>query len=90
MIIIPAIDIKDGRCVRLRQGRMDDETIFADDPVEMADKWVQAGAQRLHLVDLDGATEGAPRNFSIVEKIAASSSEAARARFAISTTSSVI
>ncbi|OUV63001.1 MAG: 1-(5-phosphoribosyl)-5-[(5-phosphoribosylamino)methylideneamino]imidazole-4-carboxamide isomerase [Gammaproteobacteria bacterium TMED119] len=71
MIIIPAIDIKDGRCVRLRQGRMDDETIFADDPVEMADKWVQAGAQRLHLVDLDGATEGAPRNFSIVEKIAA-------------------
>lgn len=71
MIIIPAIDIKDGRCVRLRQGRMDDETIFAEDPVEMADKWVQAGAQRLHLVDLDGATEGAPRNFSIVEKIAA-------------------
>lgn len=71
MIIIPAIDIKDGRCVRLRQGRMDDETIFADDPVEMADKWVQAGAQRLHLVDLDGATAGAPRNFSIVEKISA-------------------
>ena len=71
MIIIPAIDIKDGRCVRLRQGRMEDETIFAEDPVEMADKWVQAGAQRLHLVDLDGATEGAPRNFSIVEKISA-------------------
>lgn len=70
MIIIPAIDIKDGRCVRLRQGRMDDETIFAEDPLEMADKWVQAGAERLHLVDLDGATAGAPRSFSVIEKIA--------------------
>lgn len=69
MIIIPAIDIKDGRCVRLRQGRMDDETIFAEDPLEMADKWVQAGAERLHLVDLDGATAGAPRSFSVIEKI---------------------
>lgn len=69
MIIIPAIDIKDGRCVRLRQGRMDDETIFAEDPLEMADKWVEAGAERLHLVDLDGATAGTPRSFSIIEKI---------------------
>ena len=69
MVIIPAIDIKDGKCVRLRQGRMDDQTIFADNPVEMADRWVEAGARRIHIVDLDGATSGAPRNFEIVEAI---------------------
>ena len=67
MIIIPAIDIKEGRCVRLRQGRMDDETIFAENPVEMADKWIDAGAKRLHIVDLDGASSGAPRNFEIIQ-----------------------
>ena len=71
MIIIPAIDIKEGRCVRLRQGRMEDETIFAENPVEMADKWIEAGAKRLHIVDLDGATSGAPRNFEIIQEIAA-------------------
>ena len=70
MIIIPAIDIKEGRCVRLRQGRMDDETIFAENPVEMADKWIDAGAKRLHIVDLDGASSGAPRNFEIIQEIA--------------------
>ncbi len=69
MIIIPAIDIKDGRCVRLRQGRMDDETIFAEDPIEVAERWIEAGAKRLHLVDLDGAVSGAPRNFDIIKSI---------------------
>ena len=70
MIIIPAIDIKNGRCVRLRQGRMDDETVFSENPVEVADRWIEEGAQRIHLVDLDGATSGAPRNFSIIKEIA--------------------
>ena len=71
MIIIPAIDIKDGRCVRLRQGRMDDETIFSEDPVAVAARWVDEGAKRIHLVDLDGALDGAPLNFDIVKEIAA-------------------
>ncbi len=70
MIIIPAIDIKEGRCVRLRQGRMEDETIFSEDPVEVAERWIEAGAQRLHIVDLDGAVSGAPRNFEIINSIA--------------------
>lgn len=70
MIIIPAIDIKDGRCVRLRQGRMEDETVFSENPLEIADRWADAGAQRIHIVDLDGANSGAPRNFSIIERIA--------------------
>ncbi|MFK7795249.1 MAG: 1-(5-phosphoribosyl)-5-[(5-phosphoribosylamino)methylideneamino]imidazole-4-carboxamide isomerase [Gammaproteobacteria bacterium] len=71
MIIIPAIDIKEGRCVRLRQGRMDDETIFDEDPVAVAERWIEAGAKRLHLVDLDGAINGAPRNFDIIKSITA-------------------
>ncbi|MGY9040158.1 MAG: HisA/HisF-related TIM barrel protein, partial [Rhodobacterales bacterium] len=54
MLIIPAIDLKDGACVRLRQGLMDDATVFSDDPVAMAAKWVEAGCRRLHLVDLNG------------------------------------
>ena len=58
MLIIPAIDLKDGKCVRLRQGLMDDATVFSDDPVAMADQWVQQGARRLHLVDLNGAFDG--------------------------------
>ena len=58
MILIPAIDLKDGQCVRLRQGRMDDDTVFSDNPVEMAGKWHSAGARRLHLVDLNCAYEG--------------------------------
>ncbi len=55
MLLIPAIDLKEGKCVRLRQGRMDDDTVFSDDPVAVAGKWVAAGAKRIHLVDLDGA-----------------------------------
>ena len=69
MIIIPAIDIKDGKCVRLRQGRMDEETVFSDDPVAMAGRWAGAGARRLHIVDLNGATAGKPVNASIIENI---------------------
>ena len=62
MLIIPAIDLKQGRCVRLRQGRMEEATVFGDDPLAMAQRWVDAGAQRLHIVDLDGAFAGEPRN----------------------------
>jgi len=70
MLIIPAIDLKDGKCVRLRQGRMDDSTVFSDDPVDMASKWVDAGCRRLHLVDLNGAFAGEPVNGEIVKAIA--------------------
>ena len=66
MLIIPAIDLKDGQCVRLRQGRMDDDTVFSDDPVGVATQWVEQGARRLHLVDLDGAFAGEPRNAAVV------------------------
>ncbi|MCP5162766.1 MAG: 1-(5-phosphoribosyl)-5-[(5-phosphoribosylamino)methylideneamino]imidazole-4-carboxamide isomerase [Hahellaceae bacterium] len=69
MLVIPAIDLKDGKCVRLRQGRMDDSTVFSDDPVEMAARWVSAGARRLHLVDLNGAFAGEPVNGEIVNAI---------------------
>ena len=55
MLLIPAIDIKDRKCVRLREGRMDTATVFSDDPMAMATRWVEAGARRLHVVDLDGA-----------------------------------
>jgi phosphoribosylformimino-5-aminoimidazole carboxamide ribotide isomerase len=71
MLLIPAIDLKDGKCVRLRQGRMDDETVFSDDPVEMAARWVGAGARRLHLVDLNGAFAGQPVNGDAVRAITA-------------------
>jgi phosphoribosylformimino-5-aminoimidazole carboxamide ribotide isomerase len=70
MLIIPAIDIKDGKCVRLRQGDMDQETVFSDDPVAIAERWVEAGARRLHLVDLNGAFAGKPVNAHVVEAIA--------------------
>ena len=70
MLLIPAIDLKDGKCVRLRQGRMEDETVFADDPLEMAQRWVDAGARRLHLVDLNGAFAGQPVNADVVHRIA--------------------
>ena len=70
MLLIPAIDLKGGKCVRLRQGRMDDVTVFSDDPVAMAQKWVDEGAERLHLVDLDGAIKGEPVNIKVVEQIA--------------------
>ncbi len=70
MLLIPAIDLKDGKCVRLRQGRMEDETIFADDPMDMAQRWVDAGARRLHLVDLNGAFAGRPVNADVIRRIA--------------------
>ncbi len=70
MLLIPAIDLKDGQCVRLRQGRMEDDTVFSDDPVEMAGRWVNAGARRLHLVDLNGAFAGEPVNGDVIEAIA--------------------
>ena len=71
MLIIPAIDLKDGQCVRLRQGLMDDSTVFSDDPVAMAARWVKAGCRRLHLVDLNGAFAGTPVNGEVVTAIAA-------------------
>ena len=70
MLIIPAIDIKDGKCVRLRQGDMEQETVFSDDPVAIAGKWVEAGARRIHLVDLNGAFAGEPKNMQVVKAIA--------------------
>ena len=69
MLIIPAIDLKDGKCVRLRKGVMDDSTVFSDDPVSMAQKWVDQGARRLHLVDLNGAFAGEPVNGDVVTAI---------------------
>jgi phosphoribosylformimino-5-aminoimidazole carboxamide ribotide isomerase len=69
MLLIPAIDLKGGRCVRLRQGRMDDETVFSDTPLAVAERWVEAGARRLHIVDLDGATSGRPENAEIIHDI---------------------
>ena len=76
MLLIPAIDLKDGKCVRLRQGRMEDNTVFSDDPVAMARRWVDAGARRLHLVDLDGAVAGKPRNAEAIRAIAEACPEA--------------
>jgi phosphoribosylformimino-5-aminoimidazole carboxamide ribotide isomerase len=70
MLLIPAIDLKEGKCVRLRQGRMDDDTVFSDNPVEVAGRWVDAGAKRIHLVDLDGAFAGKPRNADVITAIA--------------------
>jgi len=70
MQIIPAIDLKEGKCVRLRQGKMDDSTIFSESPVEVASQWVEQGAKRIHLVDLDGAFAGEPVNAGIVHEIA--------------------
>jgi phosphoribosylformimino-5-aminoimidazole carboxamide ribotide isomerase len=69
MILLPAVDIRDGRAVRLRQGRFDDETVYADDPLEAASAFVRAGARFLHVVDLDGAREGEPVNLRHVERI---------------------
>lgn len=70
MLLIPAIDLKDGQCVRLRQGRMEDATVFSEDPVEVAQRWVDAGARRLHLVDLNGAFAGQPVNAGVIQRIA--------------------
>jgi phosphoribosylformimino-5-aminoimidazole carboxamide ribotide isomerase len=71
MLIIPAIDLKDGKCVRLRQGLMEESTVFSDDPVATARRWVEAGCRRLHLVDLNGAFAGEPVNGAAVTAIAA-------------------
>ena len=71
MLIIPAIDLKDGKCVRLRQGDMSTATVFSDDPVAMALRWTSLGATRLHVVDLDGAFAGEPRQTALVAKIVA-------------------
>ncbi len=70
MLLIPAIDLKEGKCVRLRQGRMDEDTVFSDDPIAVAGKWVEQGARRIHLVDLDGAFAGKPQNADIIKQIA--------------------
>ncbi|MDJ0890122.1 MAG: 1-(5-phosphoribosyl)-5-[(5-phosphoribosylamino)methylideneamino]imidazole-4-carboxamide isomerase [Gammaproteobacteria bacterium] len=70
MLLIPAIDLKGGKCVRLRQGRPDEETVFSDDPVGVAARWVGEGARRLHIVDLDGAFAGKPKNADVIRAIA--------------------
>ena len=72
MIIIPAIDLKGGRCVRLKQGRMDDDTVYSESPAEVARKWEAGGAGLIHIVDLDGAIEGEPVNLKAIEEIVAS------------------
>ena len=69
MLLIPAIDLKDGRCVRLRQGDLNDATIFSDDPAAMATQWLDQGARRLHLVDLNGAVAGKPKNEAAIKSI---------------------
>ena len=69
MLIIPAIDLKDGRCVRLRQGDLQAETVYSDDPSSMAVQWERRGAPMLHLVDLNGAVEGQPKNLAGIEAI---------------------
>ena len=69
MLIIPAIDLKDGRCVRLQQGRMDTATVFSEDPVAMARHWSGQGARRLHIVDLNGAIAGRPKNEKVIREV---------------------
>ena len=69
MLIIPAIDLKDGKCVRLRQGRAEEVTVFGDDPVAMGLKWQEAGAQLLHVVDLDGAFSSEPKNLKSIQAL---------------------
>jgi phosphoribosylformimino-5-aminoimidazole carboxamide ribotide isomerase len=69
MLLIPAIDLKDGHCVRLKQGDMDQSTTFSEDPAAMARRWVDAGARRLHLVDLNGAFAGKPQNYAAIRAI---------------------
>ena len=70
MLVIPAIDLKEGKCVRLREGKMDEETIFSDDPLSTAASWFSKGAELLHIVDLDGAVSGKPMNQEIIFDIA--------------------
>ncbi len=75
MLIIPAIDLKDGHCVRLRQGEMESATVFSEDPVAMARHWVAQGARRLHIVDLNGAVAGKPRNEKVIREVIAAVGE---------------
>jgi len=75
VLIIPAIDLKDGRCVRLKQGDMASATVFSDDPVAMAKHWSAQGAQRLHVVDLNGAVAGKPKNEKVIRQIIAVAGE---------------
>src|SRR4030043_1533788 len=70
MIIIPAVDLKDGRCVRVSQGRMDQESVYSEDPAQMAKRWESKGAERLHVVDLNGAVTGTPVHQSLIKEIA--------------------
>jgi phosphoribosylformimino-5-aminoimidazole carboxamide ribotide isomerase len=70
MLLIPAIDLKDGKCVRLKQGAMDKVTVFSDDPVAMAGQWLKLGARRLHVIDLNGAAAGRPKNEPAIKAIA--------------------
>lgn len=69
-VVIPAIDLKEGKCVRLRQGRAEDKTVYGDDPVAMAKRWASEGARYLHVVDLDGAFQGFPAHCEVVAEIA--------------------
>lgn len=69
MLLIPAIDLKDGQCVRLRQGQMDESKVYSTDPVAVAGQWVEQGTKRLHLVDLDGAFAGKPKNAGVIRQI---------------------
>ncbi|MBQ8125698.1 MAG: 1-(5-phosphoribosyl)-5-((5-phosphoribosylamino)methylideneamino)imidazole-4-carboxamide isomerase, partial [Kiritimatiellae bacterium] len=71
MIILPAIDLKDGRCVRLRQGRADDVTVYGDDPAAQARDWRAQGGRELHVVDLDGAFAGVPKHLAVIRRIIA-------------------
>ncbi|MGD9174071.1 MAG: 1-(5-phosphoribosyl)-5-[(5-phosphoribosylamino)methylideneamino]imidazole-4-carboxamide isomerase [Desulfobacterales bacterium] len=72
MIVIPAVDIKNGKCVRLLQGRLNDDTVYSDDPAAMAAKWERLGAQIIHVIDLDGAISKSPRNVAVIREIAQS------------------
>jgi len=69
MIVIPAIDLKNGKCVRLVQGNMDQETVYSDNPLQMARRWEKLGTELLHLVDLDGAVEGTPKNLDLIQEM---------------------
>lgn len=69
MIILPAIDLKDGKCVRLRQGRIDDVTVYGDDPAAQAKDWAEQGGEELHVVDLDGAFAGTPKHAEVIRRI---------------------
>lgn len=69
MVILPAIDLKDGKCVRLRQGRAEEMTVYSDDPVAQARTWLEQGAEQLHVVDLDGAFQGEPKHAEVIARI---------------------